>query len=77
MMLRAGIAVPFGKYLEPFGIADAVFYPDPKTAQATIVLLFLVVQFAALRLFVGMLEVAVVVAIALITAVAVEVCVLR
>jgi hypothetical protein len=54
-----------------------VFYPDPKTAQATIVLLFLVVQFAALRLFVGMIEVAVVVAIALIAAVGVEVRFLR
>ena len=43
-MLFAGIAVPFGEYLEPFGVADAVFYPDPKTAQAAIVFLLLVVQ---------------------------------
>ena len=48
MMFRARIAVPFGAYLEPFGVADAVFHPDPKTAQAAIVFLFLVGQFAVL-----------------------------
>lgn len=77
MTFRAGIAVPFGEYLEPFGVADAVFHPDAKTAQTVIVLLFLVIQFAALRLFVGMIEVAMVVAISLIAAVGIEVRLLR
>ena len=71
-MFRARIAGPFGEYLEPFGVADAVFHPDPKTAQAAIVLLFLVGPFAALRLFVGRIEMAVVIAISLIAAIRVE-----
>ena len=73
VMFRTGIAVSFGEYLEAFGVADPMFDPDPKTAEAMVVFLFLLGQFAGLRLFIRMIEITVVIAISLIAAISVEV----